>query len=184
MPRYKGPPQKQINPGDPYGKFNCSAYCLALLITNVTAGGVSIDGETVRKMSNEPKPDPKSPGLNIAQLDAVAAKLLVHFYDKTGGSWANVMSYVSSRDVLVQVDYASLGQYRAQPGGDFGHALLLLGRRVTPTGAEVYVYDPLRPKYIWIPASVVERAAVKFARDTQQVQGIRFAVGNPVPNII
>lgn len=183
MPRYRGPAKKQINPGDKYGKYNCSAYCFALLVTNVTAGGLTIDGATVRRLSDEPIPSPSSPGLNIRQLDKVAVKLRVNFFDKTGGSWNSAVAYMTNRDVLVQVDYGSMGQWRAQ-AGDFGHALLCMGTRVKDGIVEVLTYDPLRPDYVYIPASVLRKAAEQFARDTQQVQGIRFAVGNPVPRTI
>lgn len=181
--RYLGPFRRQLNAGDRFGKYNCSAYCLALAMVDVTAGGVDIDGATVRAESTEPIPDPRSPGLNIAQLDKVAAAYRIHYYDKTGESAATMRTYARRRDVTVQVDYKTLGTWRAQAGGDFGHMLTLLGVKGSGSGAMYYTYDPLATAYRWIPCAVIERAAEVFARDTQQIAGLRFAVTDPIPLI-
>lgn len=181
MARYVGPFRRQLTPTDKYGRFNCSAYCLALAMTNVTAGGMSITGEIVREESTEPIPDPGSPGLNIRQLDQVAAKYRVHLFDKTGDSAASLTRYARTRDVLVQVDYKSLGVWRAQKNGDFGHMLTLCGVKGAGSTLAYWTYDPLAQIYRWIPADVILHAALVFARATQQVQGLRFAVTNPIP---
>lgn len=181
--RYLGPFRPQLVRTDPYGRFNCSAYCLALALVNVTAGGVDIDGETVRAESTEPRPDAASPGLNIAQLDKVAARYRIHYYDKTGESWSTLIAYARRRDVNVQIAYRELGDWRAQPGGDFGHMLSILGVHGSGSTMTLYTYDPLAKGYRWIPATVIRRAAEVFARETQQVVGIRFAVTDPIPVI-
>ncbi len=67
LPLYRG----QLSSGDPYGGVNCTAWTASYAIDFATSGGLQPTGTTIRKLSNEPRPDPDSPGLNLAQVDRV-----------------------------------------------------------------------------------------------------------------
>ncbi len=156
-------------PSDPYWRVNCTAYCGAMLITD---SGVRISGESVRRRSDEPVPDRGSPGLNIQQIVNVGRGLHVPIIDCTGRSWSEVKNLVlGDRRALVQIDYASLGDWRCQVGGDFGHAIVIAwwGRTT------VEVSDPLCRTARVYPEHVIRHAAQVFAEQTG-VPGIRFAV--------
>jgi len=60
---------QQLLQGDPYGAFNCTAYAAAWITDAHTAGKTLLTGREVRAHTNEPVPDPNSPGLNLPQVD-------------------------------------------------------------------------------------------------------------------
>jgi hypothetical protein len=106
------------------------------------------------------------------QVIDVAQGLHVGLYDITGRSWSDLRLFViGNRRAIVQVDYASLGAWRCQAGGDFGHAMTLAwwGRTT------VMASDPLCNQARVYPESVIRHAAEKFARDTH-ADGVRAAV--------
>lgn len=61
---------QQLNPLGKYGSVNCTAEGAAFRCDAHTKGAIKITGEAVRAHTDEPIPDPKSPGLNLAQVDA------------------------------------------------------------------------------------------------------------------
>lgn len=66
---------QQIPLGGPTGNVDCTAWSGALITDAHTQGAVKITGRQVRLASDEPKPDPESPGLNLLQVDASVFKL-------------------------------------------------------------------------------------------------------------
>jgi hypothetical protein len=144
----------------------------------ISMGAVRITGKQVRAMSNEPTPSPSSPGLNIKQLMAVAKKLHIPLYDRTGLSFDSMIGLIGGgRRALAQVSYLELGQHRCQ-SGDFGHMILLQAINHD----EVLGNDPLCSAARWYPIPVVEKAMRKFAQETSQ-SGVRFAVSPIIPKI-
>lgn len=168
--------------GDPTWRYDCSAFCLAMYADAVTLGGLLTTARQVRLMSSEPVPDPESPGLNIPQLDVVAAKLRITLDDKQGHPWSEVISALQQgRRVLAQVDYKSLGNMRCQVGGDFGHMMLL--HYLGSSSGSMMATDPLCAAPKVYPSDVVKRAMTRFALDTGVKEGVRFAVSRKVPEI-
>jgi hypothetical protein len=175
--------QTQRVASDPHWSVNCTAYCGAMMITDATLGGTKITGRQVRAMSSEPKPDAGSPGLNLSQIHTVAAQLHVAFTDMSGHSWQEaVRAMDEGRRVQLAVDYKSLGGYRCQAGGDFGHAVVMV-KVSAASRANIVCSDPLCSAVKVYPSTVLHTAAEKFARDTGILRGIRFAVTRPVPRV-
>jgi hypothetical protein len=168
-------------PSDPHWRVNCTAYCAAMLINDSTLGGLyGVTGQAVRARSDEPNPDPGSPGLNIRQIVEVAGTFNVSLDDKTGEAWPTMMLGLKrGHRVLLQVDYASLGTFRCQAGGDFGHALVL----VQTTKGFVQVSDPLCKVTKWIPENIVRHAGEVFARESGVMSGTRHAICRAVPKV-
>lgn len=168
--------------GDPTWRVDCSAFCLAMYADAVTLGGVKVDAKWVRLNSGESVPDPKSPGLNIPQLDVVAAKLHIALDDRQGHPWSDLVRAIQGgRRVLAQIDYASLGTARCQPNGDFGH-MLLLHYFGSSTGS-LRASDPLCSDSKVYSSATIRKAMERFARDSGLSQGVRFAVSRVVPQV-
>lgn len=175
--------QTQRVASDPHWSVNCTAYCGSMLITDATLGGTKVTGAQVRAMSDEPKPDASSPGLNISQIVTVARKLHVGITDYTGHSWQEaVRAMDAGRRVQLAIDYKSLGGYRCQVGGDFGHAVVMV-KVSAASRANIVCSDPLCKTVKVYPATVLHTAAERFARDTGLSSGIRFAITRPVPRV-
>lgn len=66
---------QQLNNGDPWGGFDCTAWCGAILVDAHTQGARQTTGTAVRRNSNEVPPDPRSPGLNLPQVDDSVFKI-------------------------------------------------------------------------------------------------------------
>jgi hypothetical protein len=169
---------------DPYGKFNCTAYAAARAIDAATLGGLKIDGETIRALSNEPVPNPDSPGLNIAQVVAVSKKLRVPLYDRTNNvteGWDAVVKYLDlvgpGRRVLAQIDH-DVWREKCQPGGSFLHALTLDALRRKDGVMQVLGSDPLCTGLMWYNAGNVRDAMAAF---TGNVNNLSFAVTREIP---
>lgn len=61
---------QQLRHGDPYGSYDCTAWGAAFRVDAHSKGAIKTSGTQVRSHSDEPKPDPESPGLNLGQVDA------------------------------------------------------------------------------------------------------------------
>lgn len=162
--------------GDPIGGFGCTAYSAAWLVDAASGGKIKVTGAQVRKATDEPKPDPKSPGLNLPQVDAAVQKITPFDFDTRlgypiakaqarieAGQWAEVQVM---RGVLVD-----RGMGGASPFRD-GHAVTVHPRPedLLPLGG-----DPLVDHYIayswpalWAAAGLIAGAGkvnVMFTRD-------------------
>lgn len=60
---------QQLDNGDPWGNVDCTAWCGAILVDAHTSGAIKTTGAAVRRHSGEVPPDPRSPGLNLPQVD-------------------------------------------------------------------------------------------------------------------
>ena len=134
--------------------IGCTDTCLAMLTDAATVGGVRVSERTVRGLSDETQPDPKSPGLNLTQLVDVAHKLRIQLTDRTGMT-RSVLAHdlTSGRRVIVQLWYAGIG------GTAIGHAVYLNQRRKHLGHWQVLMYDPMKSRPRWIAEKRVMDAA-------------------------
>ena len=144
---YKPAHQYQLKPGSaPTGGFDCTAYATAMAIDRASMGGVRVTGKQVRQASSEPIPDPDSPGLNLPQVIAVAAKWHVELFDRRGAPWSAVIEALSEgRGVILQGDADQFigTNVVCQQGFRGDHAIYL--NHVTGDD-DLYEFDPLFPE--------------------------------------
>lgn len=179
---YKPRHQKQITSADKYGGLNCTAYSCAMAIDRATLGGTLVTGKQVRAASNEPIPDPASPGLNLPQIVNVAFGWHVELVNRTGAPWASLIAALKEgRGVVLSGDYDQIpNQYSGQLSFKGDHAVYV--NHVSGDG-DLYWYDPLRRAAIEIPAAVARAYAEKFARTTHRYPGLLFATTRITPTI-
>lgn len=127
----------QLTSGDRYGSYNCAAYALAKGLEFDTCGRVKRTGAQIRALTNEPIPDPSSPGLHHGQLRDVAAKFGVRLDVLSGVPWSEVRDLGRERAILLAVNYRPLQSTRFSGQRTFSgnHELLVL--------PEWFTYDPL-----------------------------------------
>lgn len=165
--------------------IGCTETCLAMYADAVTFGGLTTSEAECRALSGEVPPDPASPGLNLRQIDQVAAKLRIQFRNATGEAWPDVERYLSTDDnrrIIAQV------WYDAMPGGTpIGHALLLQGIRSWQGRIRLFGNDPLRNDAEWWEVADVRRAMEEFGKRTDMPrnddgdQTLRFGVSDMLP---
>lgn len=119
---------------DPYRGYNCSAYVLAAGMDFDSCGTILTTGRIVRAMSDEPVPDPRSPGLRHEQLAAVALRFGVRLQVFRGVPWRDVME--ASDDgygVALATNYRPVrtSPYSGQPSFTGNHEFLLMPGRFT-----------------------------------------------------
>ena len=144
--------QQQINQFDPYGGKNCTAYCAAMAADADSRGKYAYTGAQVRRSTNEPYPDPDSPGLTLGQVDTA-------LYKMSGGDVNLDVHYGISDDTtmarlragqwaIVQVQRSVLRKYgygEEKPFGA-GHAIIAGYRQ---TDKVPIIGDPLIS--YWMP---------------------------------
>lgn len=185
---YRAPHLRQLVSSDPYGKFNCTAVALARATNAATVGGLKISGKEVRALSNEPIPDPRSPGLSIPQIVTVSKKLRVPVIDRTGQTWDDVVRVLDTvgpgRRVIACIDYPAWQERCQDRNIDFGHALTLDAVRRKDGIMQVLGSDPLCTALNWYRAGNVRDAMVAWGRKTGLPAGqLRFAVTREIPLI-
>jgi hypothetical protein len=158
---YKPRHQKQLTPGDPWGKFNCTAYSAAMAFDRETMGGVDVTGKQVRAASSEAYPDPNSPGLNLTQIINVGYRWHIHLESRRGIPWSSFIAQLKAgRGAILQGDYDQMGEWSSQASFKGDHAIYV--NHVSGDG-DLYTYDPLAAAAREIPASVLRRYGEKFA---------------------
>lgn len=165
----------QLNPNDKYGPVNCTAYSASRIFDYETLGGIATTGALVRALSDEPVPDPTSPGLNLDQIVAVAHRLRVEFENWTDKGWSGVIAALEQRrPVLLQLDAAVLPSAirpwtpKRKP---FPHATVIDWQ----TSAGLHWYDPVPGKDRYVTEAQLRPAAEALRR------GIFFGVGRVTP---
>lgn len=180
---YRPRHQRQLASGDPYGAFNCSAYSCAMALERATMGGLLITGRQVRARSNEPIPDPQSPGLNIGQLCQVARGLYVQLYDRRGEPWNEIIDALrEQRGVILQGDYDQFpAGVSCQLSFRGDHAIYLnhLDNLTNPTKA--WMQDPLCRSGKYVPLPVLRAYADKLARSQGTYPGLFWATTRQTP---
>ena len=71
-PDYLVPFASQLAQGGATGPDDCTAWAASRVIGASTCGHIVPSGRTIRLLSDEPKPDENSPGLNLVQVANVA----------------------------------------------------------------------------------------------------------------
>lgn len=175
---YRPKHERQIKPSDPHGSVNCAAVAAAIAFDRATLGGCMLNGEDVRALSDEPHPNPASPGLNLWQLADVARKLHIQLTPVSGGSFEAILASLrEGRGVIVPGDYEAMGKYSCQAGfrGDHG---ILVNNENTPR-TSLLVYDPLCKTYRYVPTAVIRRYSEMFGA----AHGFQYAYTRITPNI-
>ena len=169
---YRPRHQKQINSYDPYGKYNCTAYAAAVAVDRHTVGGIIVTGEAIRGASSEPLPQPRSPGLNLAQATSAAFRLTRAVLTVRRTSFDTMTVYLKNRGVILQGDYDQMAQWSCQTSFTGNHAVYLnnlntgdvvIGDVTYGPGKCALTYDPLCASYKWEPLTVLRKYAEKFA---------------------
>jgi hypothetical protein len=131
-PGYVGPFQAQ-NPAishDPNGWLNCSAYSGAMAVAFDSCGAKATTGKQIRAWSNEATPDPRSPGLNLGQIDDVLnAHFGINLDVRYHYPWADFERRVrGGAGAILQVGYAPIRLTRFSGDRNFtgGHAIFVL----------------------------------------------------------
>lgn len=128
MSAYRPDPSlfQQLVVGGKTASVDCTAHGGAWCCAAHTVGATILNGRQVRLASNEPIPDPRSPGLNVQQVDDAIRKLTggrVDFYTPVPGTfgragfrdrvidgrWANL---AVKRSVLVDRGYGGSSGFR------------------------------------------------------------------------
>ncbi len=182
---YKPTHQYQLGPGaGPTGGFDCTAYSAAMAIDRATIGGTEVTGRQVRLSSDEPYPDPHSPGLNIPQVSTVAGKWHVDLISRRGAPWSAVMAMLNEgRGVLIQGDYDQIpAAYSGQLSFKGDHAIF--ANHLNGDDTEIWWMDPLNHKgAFYIPVKVVRNYAEKLARTWGIAPGLSVAMTRITPNL-
>ena len=191
---YRPRHQPQLNASDPYGGVNCSAYSAAIMVDRATIGGVRVTGKDIRAASNEPRPEPGSPGLNIEQVIAAAFRLTRVNFTPRRGSWSVMLKHLGPSGVLLPGDYDQIPPaFDCQPGFNDLHMVAINNENsgsVTAADGRVYgpgecalTYDPLCPAFRWVPLAVLRKYAEKYARRVGYTGGVIYATTRATPLI-
>lgn len=143
---------QQLVYGGPTGPYDCAAWSGAILVDAHTQGKRKTTGRIIRLATDEPVPDPRSPGLNLPQVDAAVRKVtsidLETITLKRGaaqfriadGRWGHVQVL---RSVLVDRGLGGGNGFRG------GHSITVHAIAGIP-----YIGDPLVARYLratWDP---------------------------------
>ena len=163
-------PQYQLPPGTPTSGVDCLAYSGAMAYRYAKRHNSGPSGRTIRLLSDEPRPDAGSPGLNLHQVADVLAEHFGMFLEVYVGDRALTWNEyeakrTAGRGGVIQVGYGPISDTKFDASGNhgkFGHGMfednnatddpLADGRR-----AEIYDRDKRGP--IVYPREMMKRAA-------------------------
>jgi hypothetical protein len=180
---YKPQHKRQLGPGSgPTGKYDCTAWSAAMAIDRATLGGTDVTGRQVRLASNEPYPDPDSPGLHLGQVVDVAFKWHVDLENRSGAPWSAVLQALKAgRGVILQGDYDQLVGFSCQATFKGDHAVYV--NHITGDD-DLYWMDPLCPgPNANMKVTIARKYAEKFAKSRGVYPGILFATTRRTPTI-
>jgi len=128
-PNYVADPSFQIGAG-PTGPVDCSGHACSTHIDHSTCGAKDPSGRTIRLQTDEPIPDPRSPGLNLSQVARVSGERYgVYTEVRTGALRVTWPEYERRRKAgqscIIQVDYGPIADSKYDAGRGFrgGHAI-------------------------------------------------------------
>lgn len=128
---YEVPWASQLAQGGATGPVDCMAWSASRAIGHATCGAKLPTGRQIRLLSNEPKPDPMSPGLNLRQVADVAREdfgvyLEVHGSALTQVSWAEYEERrLAGQGCVIAIGYKPIAEsmYDAGRGFDDNHSM-------------------------------------------------------------
>lgn len=103
---------QQLEQGDRFGSVNCTAYGAAFRCDFHTKGAIKTTGAAVRSHSNEPIPDPGSPGLNLGQVDNAVIEITNGKVDFDTRAQSRALSRAEIRNRVVDGRAAGLSVMR------------------------------------------------------------------------
>lgn len=163
-PGFMAPFQRQLNAADTNGGVNCTAYATAMAVSHATCGSEYVTGKQIRAYTNEPVPDPKSPGLNLPQVAEAAGDVGVHLDVRIGTAAVTWAEYerrrLAGQGAILQVSYATIADSLYDAGNGFrGNHAVFETLHAT--------YDPLadgrRPGVYTYSGKVYDRATIRSA---------------------
>lgn len=179
--------QLQLNPIDPFGRFNCTAYSAAMAADADSRGAFVPTGRDVRYQSDEPSPDPDSPGLNLQQVDVALFKMSggrvnldVH---PTGSPWSVVP------DALRAGKWAILSVHRGvQVNAGLGFSSTFRGGHAELAGYDQNkhlpgYFDPLVGHFIYCSWAILESACKAFMVTNGPGYGAYYALTRDVYDV-
>ena len=119
-------PQNPALSGDRYGWYNCAAYVGAYGASYGSCGAQHPTGAQVRALTNEPIPDPASPGLTTIQVRDALAKIGVPVTPFNRMAWSGVEALIDGGAfVMLAVQYSVIRPtaYSGDPSFYGGHAI-------------------------------------------------------------
>jgi len=125
LPRFQA--QNPAISGDRYGWVNCTAYAAAMAADFDSCGTVRVSGERIRALSDERTPDPRSPGLNLAQVDDALRRMGVDLDTRYRLPWDTFAARINAgQGAVLQISTGPLlsTTYRATAGA-IGHAIFV-----------------------------------------------------------
>jgi hypothetical protein len=150
---YVAPHHAQLGPdGGKYGPFNCTASAAARVLDQGSCGQWKFSGAEVRAASNEPIPDPQSPGLNLDQVDLAAIKLTHQAVNldvrKMYSADRTIARVLAGEPAVIQFNRQSLISLGLGFGAGFakGHAASMDGI------GGLHIDDPLTKRFPVTPA--------------------------------
>jgi hypothetical protein len=153
------------------GNVDCTAYCGAILVDAHTQGKTKTTGRAVRVHSDEARPDPASPGLNLPQVRDSVLEITAGKVSLDTKVQSQALNRAQVQAMIVDGRWGTLQLIRGVlvtrgfgAGSDFrgGHAETV---HVLPGEPDVPVLgDPLVPHYIRASWDAVFDAAEAFAR--------------------
>lgn len=111
-----------------YGWKSCTAFAAAMAGDYDTCGATVLTGARVRQDSNEPVPDPASPGLNLSQVDASLNRHGIDLDTRYKYPWDQFAARIDAgQGAILQVSYAPIADSRFDAGGGFrgNHAIFV-----------------------------------------------------------
>lgn len=168
----------------------CTPTSMAVWLRAVSLGAIEATERTVIAMTNEPIPDPASPGWNLPQMLSVARKLQVQFTiaPPEHDSYDNVrLALDQDRRVIAQVDLGTLAPER----GNVPHCIEIECRRKGQVdingkpieGWAMLINEPTIKRSEWMGEGRVLHAMKDLAEQTGMSSGLRFAFGKVVPMV-
>lgn len=166
----------------------CTPTSMAVYLRGVSLGAIAATERTVIAMTNEPTPDPASPGWNLPQMLSVARKLQVEFHiaAEHEDSYDDVRRLLDEdRRIVAQLELGDLGR------ADVPHAIEIECRRrgqrdingKAIDGWAMLINEPTRSRSEWMLESRVLHAMKHLAVNTGKPSGLRFAYSKVVPMI-
>jgi len=125
LPRFQA--QNPAISHDPNGWVNCTAYAAAMAGDFDSCGSIALTGERIRSLSSEPVPDPKSPGLNLRQVDDALNRYGVDLETRYRLPWADFVRKIDKGEgaILQGATGPLLSTTYRSTAGDINHAIFV-----------------------------------------------------------